>query len=156
MSDLSQIITRPPDLELVGYLRRWCLIPRNREMNIYLHHILAPDEPVFHDHPWTFETKILSGSYVACRPAKYEPHDFTRYGMSEGERLLMGAGELHYIESVKPDTWTLVTTGPVVKDWGFLVNGKMVPHQDYEGDREFEVITRNGYDREAFTSKEQA
>lgn len=131
---------RPPDLELVGYLHRWCLLPRNRQGNIYLHRIIGPDEPVMHDHPWQFRSVILSGGYLEVTP------NGTRYRGVDNSHTRQAA-DRHYIQSVMPDTWTLVITGPVVREWGFWINGRWVHHRDYESDgQRFDVIKRNGYD----------
>lgn len=133
---------RLPDLELVGYLHRWCLVPRNRECNIYLHHIIGPDEPVMHDHPWRFKSIILNGEYL----------EFTDNGAqirTAGFSHTMEARDSHFIEHVAPDTWTLIITGPIEREWGFWIDNQWVHHRDYEGrGQRFEVIKRNGYEDE--------
>ncbi|MFT5804979.1 MAG: hypothetical protein ACI9R8_002029 [Candidatus Paceibacteria bacterium] len=129
--------SRAPDMELVGYLHRWCIKPRGRDENQYLHHILAPDYPVLHDHPWTFKSIILHGGYTEMTPT----------GLVErqaGDVYEKKADDLHYISAVLPDTWTLIFTGPTTRDWGFLSDGQWISHSDFT-ERRIKLITRNGY-----------
>ena len=148
MSDLSVDVTqshavpgclpvRLADMELVGYLERWCLRPRSDVGNLYLHHIIAGDEPVMHDHPWDFESQILLGGYT----------EMTATGVVErrvGDVFSKRATDLHYILSVLPNTWTRITTGRKSRDWGFVRDGRWVSHTAYGG-RRMEAIFRNGY-----------
>ena len=129
--------SRAPDMELVGYLHRWCVTPRGRGENQYLHRILAPDYPVLHDHPWAFKSMILHGGYTEMPPAGL----ITRQA---GDVYEKQAGDLHYIAAVLPDTWTLIFTGPTSRDWGFLSNGQWISHSTFT-ERRVEQITRNGY-----------
>ena len=136
----SQSILKPhrlPDLELVGYLHRWCIVPRSKSKNQYLHQILSADEPILHDHPWDFKSMILTGSYIETTPEG----EFTRRA---GDMYEKKATDLHYIKSVEENTWTMVFTGPNVRDWGFQIEGEWVSHDQYEG-RRLESIFRNGY-----------
>jgi len=129
---------RLPDLELVGYLHRWCVVPRSRQKNQYLHKILSADDPVFHDHPWSFRSVILSGGYIEMTPQG-------RYQRNAGDVYDKRETDLHYIESVMPDTWSMVFTGPTVREWGFEIDGQWISHQHYS-ERPLQAIFRNGYE----------
>jgi hypothetical protein len=62
--------SREPDF-IIGdnYLRRWWVIPRNREVNVYLHEInKSDDDRAFHDHPWTNTSFLIRGSYIEHTP----------------------------------------------------------------------------------------
>jgi hypothetical protein len=134
-------IFEPPrlvDLELVGYLHRWCVKPRSKGENQYLHHILAPDYPVLHDHPWDFKSLILSGGYTEMTPNGPVQH-------SAGDVYSRRATDLHYITEVQANTWTMIFTGPTLRDWGFLHNDQWISHADFT-ERRVESITRNGYE----------
>ncbi len=129
---------RLPDMELVGYLERWCLAPRSAGGNLYLHHIIAGDEAVMHDHPWDFQSEILEGGYF----------EMTCDGPVErrkGDVFSKRAEALHYIMTVRPGTWTRITTGPKTRDWGFVRGGVWVSHTAYGG-RRMEAVFRNGYE----------
>lgn len=128
---------RLPDLELVGYLHRWYMSPKGSGDNQFLHHILAADEPIFHDHPWHFRSIILSGGY----DERTTPDGNIRY--SVGDVIFHSASTCHYITRVLPDTWTMVFTGPKIRDWGFMVNGEWVKAGS-ENVTRCEVIFRNG------------
>lgn len=95
------------------------------ENSVLLHGFAqADDDGALHDHPWDFETRILQGGYIEHRgdcTSKWLP----------GDRTARRAGDYHSIYELLGPTWTLVTTGPAVKDWGFLVDGKHVPHQEF-------------------------
>ncbi len=118
------------------YLRRWFIF-RSKYFNIYLHHIARPDEdPDPHDHPWNFLSVLLRGGYTE---AQYKmgilnlpPSPLTNV-TSCYRRLYLGtttrscpsigyrkAETVHQIETVKPNTWTLVFTGRDRRDWGFV------------------------------------
>ena len=120
---------RQPDMDIPGYLKSWVLHSGDR--NIYLHNILDADQSIMHDHPWPFESRILSGGYIeeaAC-------FDMSRSGLYSRVRspvtTVYGVGDInryglefskvtaHYISEVLPNTWSLVVTGRRVKKWGF-------------------------------------
>jgi len=57
-------VRRPPDF-VIGppddpYMRRWWLLPRNRVLNVYLHHVRHDDDDrALHDHPWASLSILL-------------------------------------------------------------------------------------------------
>ena len=129
---------RLPDMELVGYLKRWVLVPRNKVCNVYLHEFLGPDEPILHDHPWNFTSTIVHGNMVEAFP---DGENALLYGDMYHRRM----HDLHYIKEVEPGTLTIVVTGPVARSWGFVVEGgRWIDHKIFKG-REVEIINRNGY-----------
>jgi hypothetical protein len=86
--------------------------------SVRIHHWLGPDDDrAFHDHPWWFITLMLKGTY-------------TDYGPGGADRL--HAGSLRYRRALHQHTvipgkngaWTLLVTGPKVRNWGFWANGK--------------------------------
>jgi len=47
------------------YMLRWYILPRNKLLNIYLHNILASDDPrALHDHRAHNISFIIKGSYI--------------------------------------------------------------------------------------------
>ena len=102
------------------YLLRWYVIPRNPWLNVYLHKFLHDDEDrALHDHPWWFVSWMLKGGYLEVTQTNF----IGRGWMSMAYRP---ADHAHRV--VLPRTlggqplpcWTLVVTGRVVRDWGFL------------------------------------
>lgn len=125
---------RIQNYNLEPYLDRWYIIPRNRKINVYLHHFLhSDDDRAIHDHPWWFISIILKGSYteqiededgdeayisrhsifnrlgggVAFRPALHR-HRVILDNSTPGSPILKD----------KP-CWTLIITGPNSRTWGF-------------------------------------
>ena len=104
----------------------------------------ADDDGALHDHPWDFTTRILNGAYVESS-AQFA-------GCIAGEKVILGCPELHLrkigdviehkadvphrIDHVFGDCWTLVTTSPRKREWGFYdENGVWVDYKTYLGQR---------------------
>ena len=113
-----------PDFQIPGYLNRWHLIPRNKWFNVYLHQFIGPDpSAAWHDHPWWNLTIKLRGDYV-------ETGNGVRRMLDE-RVILRRPTSAHKIVDIDAPCWTLFITGPVVRNWGFWVNGEWVKHTDY-------------------------
>ena len=107
------------------YLRRYFLW-RSTYFNIYLHNIRLPDtddDP--HDHPWWFVSILLRGGYHE----QSFGWDWYRSARENGPVIFRSRGiayrnkhAVHKILAVRPNTWSLVITGPRKKgmSWGFL------------------------------------
>lgn len=104
-------------------------------LGVYLHHIHRPDrddDP--HDHPWSFASLVLAGSYTellwrdkaSLRPALSRRHG--RWSLH-----WVGRRSAHVITRVSGPLWTLVITGPRRGEWGFWVDGELVPWREYAG-----------------------
>lgn len=125
----NYIIGPPHDI----YLRRWWLTPRNRVLNVYLHHFTrGDDDRALHDHPWPFLSLMLRGEYLALTANGVSPTAYARMPPAEREsntrRSHRLAGSLgvyrarhsHRVELIDGRTcWTLVITGPKIREWGF-------------------------------------
>ena len=117
------------DIVLDGelYLRRYFIF-RSRWFNIFLHNIRLPDrgrDP--HDHPWSFLGLVLKGGYtedlyhVRWHNTLHLDYVLEREVVQRkvGQLAFRRATDVHHIASVKPGTWTLVFTGPRVREWAF-------------------------------------
>jgi hypothetical protein len=114
--------------------------PKEPVPSIFLHKICRSDEDVDpHDHPWSFFTVILWGSYT-------DEQWCAKYGLG-GSRVVdklehcpMGsmhvrsATHLHRV-ILKPGktVWTLVFTTPSGRPWGFHTTNGWVPWRKYLG-----------------------
>lgn len=116
-----------PHFQIPGYLNRWHLIPRNRWFNIYLHQFVGLDPGGHaHDHPWWNMTIKLRGDYFEERRIG------ERRAYRCGRVVVRHPENSHLLFKLKTTPcWTLFITGPVVRDWGFWVDGKWVKHTDY-------------------------
>lgn len=119
-----------PKVEHIGppqcpILNRWTLL-NTRGWKVMVHHFLpnTEDRPL-HDHPWSFFTFVLWGSYedigysteevVQAPTVRYRP-----------------AMHLHRTRTGKHGAWTLVISTPKSRDWGFFHNGRWWPFKTYE------------------------
>ena len=120
----------PPGTD-AKYLIRWTLWRGLHGRALYLHHIVASDwarEP--HDHPKTFTSIGLWGSYIeetyqfdycAWRLALTNVREFKAPWVRQ-----FPANHIHRLMVDKP-CWTLVYVGEREQNWGFFSkNGKML------------------------------
>lgn len=141
------VLARSPDF-IVGqdapggaYLRRWWLIPRNKVLNVYLHHFLRDDDDrALHDHPWIWCSLLLRGSYIEHTILAGGVH--RRQVRTAGSIKLSLPRRAHRIELISDwqngqrrtqgaPCWTLFITGPRVREWGFLCPNGWVPWQKF-------------------------
>ena len=107
-------------------LRRWRLF-KVRDRKVYLHHFLDDEARDFHDHPFWFLTFILWNGYIEETLRDYEGCGHYPGG-KRVVREMLHAPSIHYrrpehthrirLKNGKP-AWTLVITGPKIRDWGF-------------------------------------
>jgi hypothetical protein len=107
--------SRNPDF-IIGdnYLRRWWVVPRNKNVNIYLHEInKSDDDRAFHDHPWVNTSFLIRGSYIEHTPEGV-------FQRNAGDIIERPATALHRLEVVdNARVISLFITGPIVREWGF-------------------------------------
>ena len=121
------VMQSPPDY-VIGddYMRRWWLIPRNENVNVYLHEIVkSDDDRAMHDHPWANVSYLLFGSYMEHTPEGV----FERLA---GDVIQRPAHALHRLEVVPGQRCiSLFTTGPKVREWGFQCDHGWVHWLDF-------------------------
>lgn len=114
-----------------SYIDRWFLIPRNRWLNVYLHHGVLSDYLTPHDHPWWNISVILKGAYLEHQ---YEVMDGKRFAATYLRKrfhaVFRRATQLHRIELCdnKP-FWSLFITGPLKRTWGFQTKDGWISHE---------------------------
>lgn len=93
---------------------------------VRLHRFLrSDDDRALHDHPWSFVTLVLWGSY----------RDVSEAGV---DRLRMGSVRFrraewaHRVES--DGAVTLVVSGPRRRKWGFWPRGRFMRHEEFHGE----------------------
>jgi hypothetical protein len=124
--------------DLALFMRRWVLA--HPWGAVRLHNILVADiDPELHTHPFDFVSIILRGGYVEELPA-----DGAGPELGQKRRLRVVrwfntsiGPKAHRIESVKPNTWTLVIGGQRLRKWGFWGAAGFVPWDEFE--------TKKGY-----------
>jgi hypothetical protein len=125
------------------YLERYYIFLKDRKsfpFNIFIHKFLKGDPADPHDHPWPYATLIFSGGYMEWIPQFGE--DGTKSTeickwRGPGHFRICSANSYHRIE-LKPGItpWTLFIPGPQIREWGFFVKNKWIPHGDYiEGEK---------------------
>ena len=122
------------------YMLRWYLIPRNGLLNVYLHKFMRDDDDsALHDHPWWFVSVMLRGGYWETRTNSDPDIPMTneiRTWRGTGSFAFRRATDRHRVTLSKDGDWqpipcwTLVLTGPRVREWGFHCPKGFVPwHQ---------------------------
>jgi hypothetical protein len=93
--------------------------------SIRLHHWIGPDDDRHrHDHPWNFITFVLRGGYTDLSPSGDEhlKAPTVQYRSAEHQ---------HTVVPDEGGAWTIIITGPKIRNWGFWVNGKFRSHIKY-------------------------
>lgn len=87
--------------------------------------ITTEDSRNLHDHPWNFITLVVKGGYTdVSHRADTIPH--THYDKLEFLSLrYRKADHRHYVMVNEGGCWTVLLTGPVIRNWGYWVNGKL-------------------------------
>ena len=97
------------------------------------------DHRAYHDHPYWFWTLVLRGGYTDVCPISqvytgskelstdYPVHD----DLTIGSIRFRKAEYRHSVQFVKPNTITLLITGPAKRRWGFWVDGKLIKRDKY-------------------------
>lgn len=119
----------------IGYINRLHIIQCPLG-SICLHILRRPDrEPYLHDHPVTFFSVILWGSYTEFRQEYSDPYgeNFTRIHKRRWFNFIRGQDSTrHRIVSVEPRTVTLCFMGPNRRRWGFHTPEGWIPWTEYE------------------------
>ena len=115
---------REPDIVVHNingdYLRRWYVIPRNKEFNIYLHNFVGDDDDrALHDHPWHSMSLILKGGYIEHLPSGLQtirrPGEIIYRLPEDSHRVALHRDR----QGIPLPAWTVFITGARVREWGF-------------------------------------
>ncbi len=111
------------------YLLRIYMIGRREHQRLYvaLHHILKSDPDALHDHPNSYCVIVLCGGYNECHL------DGTKIWRGPWSIRFRSAESFHRIEAGPTTTWTLFIGFRRRRNWGFLVDGKWIRHQQHLG-----------------------
>ena len=120
------------------YMHRYYIFLKDRKwfpFNVTLHKIVRSDDPIMHDHPWSYMTIILKGGYwehTPCFSSEGKQIAEVIKWRGPGSIIKRKASEYHWLEldGEKPVT-TLFFMGPQQRVWGFLLNNKWVQHETY-------------------------
>jgi hypothetical protein len=131
---------RQPDYVIgePAYMRRWWIVPRNEQQNVYLHEILRDDDDrALHDHPWDNTSLLLIGRYREITP----DGAFIR---EAGSLVSRKATDSHRLELIDDQPCvSLFFTGPKVREWGFhCPEGRWVHWRDFTGGVNSELVGR--------------
>ncbi len=121
------IMARQQDVTIgEDYMRRWWVIPRNENANVYLHRILkSDDDRAMHDHPWSNISYLLFGAYWEHTPDG-------KFLRKAGDVISRPAEALHRLEVIPgEEALSLFITGPKVREWGFQCEHGWVHWEDF-------------------------
>jgi hypothetical protein len=145
-----------PHLHIGDYMQRWFLLGSDADqtrIRIRIHRIMRSDAGRdLHDHPWWYLTIILRGGYWEhthitdaeyCRATARGTLVVTgvtddgfniKKWYGRGSILFRRATARHRIEIPEGgEAWTLFTTGPKQREWGFWPKQGFIHWKDYEG-----------------------
>lgn len=106
------------------YLRRWAFL--FGAFSVRVHHFYrSDDERAPHNHPWWFVTLVLRGGYTDVSPDGEDDH------LSAGSVRYRPAHHRHTVRTDPGGCWTMVVTGPILRPWGFFVNGRFKKANKY-------------------------
>ncbi len=124
------------------YMERYWLVKPSKFMpfSARIHIIRQPDsDRHLHDHPWTFRSFVLDGSYTEERIGEY--HYLLRCA---GDTYKLDAKSYHRINEIFANRYegvvSLFVCGKYQHRWGFLTPIGKVPYDEYLG------IPRQGSD----------
>ena len=122
----------------IPYLVRYYLFLKERKnfpFNITLHKVLVSDEPVLHDHTWSWGAIILKGGYWEHTPQG-------KFWRGPGHIRFRTAKDLHWLELAKDSEgnnipcWSIFFMGKKAQSWGFVKDGKWIDNKEYLKDAE--------------------
>lgn len=119
-----------------AYLTRWTILGAPNGTALHLHRFHRSDADEMHDHPWAFVSLILWRGYVEEAEIGAIDSCIVRERIRPGRLLWRSATWIHRVELVddKP-AWTLVLTGPYVRQWGFWTRAGWKPWPIYFADK---------------------
>ncbi len=133
------VMARSPDFVIgaPAYMRRWWIIPRNEQQNVYLHEGLRDDDDrALHDHPWPNQSFLIRGRYREITPEGA----FIR---EAGSLITRAATDAHRLELVDGEPFiSLFFTGPKVREWGFHCPKGWVHWRDFTAGVNGELVGR--------------
>lgn len=111
------------------YMERWIL--ETPIGSIRVHKFVSSDTDPYHDHPWGFFSVVLWGEYLEQIWVKDGVEIFNL--RSVGSMAIRFPRHRHKVLLLQGDRqcWTLVVTGPRVREWGLWPNGRFVNWRDY-------------------------
>jgi hypothetical protein len=120
------------------YARRWVL-NLGRFGSLRVHHWVASDDQRFpHDHAWWFLTVVLRGGYTDISDMTSDwvpPSTTSTFRIHDHVRApavrFRSAQHRHKVKVDHDGAWTVLLTGPPVRDWGFWVDGQFKRMRQY-------------------------
>jgi len=125
---VKEIVSKKGEL----HFRRYRLL-QTPWFAIYIHHICRSDEDTDpHDHPWHFQSFMLSGSYMEMSRLYPNFNAIYYQHFHEGDVIKRHAEDVHKITLMTPEVWTLVFTSGREREWGYRLNGEAwIDHKSY-------------------------
>lgn len=116
---------RKPDFVIGGedapYLERVYLVPKNRYLNVYLHHFRrSDDDRARHDHPWPWCSIILRNGYDEVTSDNWDVVQRVSRYIAGSVRFHASGRFAHRLVLIGDRAcWSLFVTGPKTREWGF-------------------------------------
>lgn len=128
----------PEDIYLIRYY-----VVQSKWFNIFIHIFLRSDRDDIHDHPWSFGTYVVRGSYKEQVPFGYgvDVLKTNHRSTTENRWATRKAEQLHRVKldrelTIKEKdqaTMTVCFTGRTRREWGFVKDGVWIHWKKYLG-----------------------
>lgn len=109
------------------YLIRWHIL-HTKWGRVMLHKILKSDEGCAHDHPWSFVSIMLWGSYMELQ---YKETLITHVRRCCAPAILRRPANFTHKLVLRKPCWTLVFTSAKKREWGFWTPRGWVYYKNY-------------------------
>jgi hypothetical protein len=119
------------------------------QVKLQLHRFNMDDEDrELHDHPWWALSMILVGGYVEERRVGERGNETRWKVFPPGSVNVIRPTTQHRVKLVDRCCWTLIVTGPKVRDWGFWrrETDEWIPWMEFveRRQREYEASDHSG------------
>ena len=110
------------------YMRRFYLV-KSKYFELMLHQFFMSDAKDVHDHPWASFGRILETGYLEV--VGDNAYAIQRNAGDWGWRSSKAFHRVYIQPGTEGKVWTIFGTLRRVRKWGFLVNNKWVPSDEY-------------------------
>jgi len=108
------------------------VLPKTPWFKVYVHKFLRSDEDrALHDHPWEFWSVMLRGTYIEVTEDARTVRSVRKHPVVHRPATWRHRVELVGHGVAEQPCWTLIVTGPKVREWGFHCPDRFVHWREW-------------------------